>query len=532
MRGADLLIKSIVAAGIDKIFTLSGNQIMPIFDAAINSKIDLIHCRHEAAAVFMADGYAQTSGKVGIALVTAAPGFSNALGPLYAIRASQSPVLLLSGDSPFNQRNLMPFQELDQISISRGLVKKSSLIRKGNLIASEIVKGISIAKTGRPGPVHLALPFDLLNEEVKNISISQKEKYQQKLSIIDIKSKSLIFKLLKKSSKPLIITGPSLLEFRNKKLYDQINTSLNIPIISMTSPRGTNDPALGRIKTILEEADFIISIDKDIDFTLGNGSREVIKAESIVLLASEEKTISHAKQTLKERLKFSFISDPISSISFLIEKGETKEYYSWSNRVKKLLKERPKPLSRKGEKITPDALCRIVVNELEHIKDIIYISDGGEFGQWAQAAIPIQNLFTNGLSGAIGGAIPQAIGASLANPKSTIVSFMGDGTAGFQIAEWETARRFNLPIIYIIGNDRRWGAEVEIQKRDYGLERAKYCILDSLTRYDIIAKGFGCEGFFTNSESGLKKAIKHSLLTKKTTVIDIEMEGFPAPSFS
>ena len=92
MRGAELLIKSIVAAGIDKIFTLSGNQIMPIFDAAIDSKIDLIHCRHEAAAVFMADGYAQTSGKVGIALVTAAPGFSNALGPLYALRASQSPV--------------------------------------------------------------------------------------------------------------------------------------------------------------------------------------------------------------------------------------------------------------------------------------------------------------------------------------------------------------------------------------------------------------------------------------------------------
>ena len=74
--------------------------------------------------------------------------------------------------------------------------------------------------------------------------------------------------------------------------------------------------------------------------------------------------------------------------------------------------------------------------------------------------------------------------------------------------------------------------KVEIQKRDYGLERAKYCMLDSLTRYDIIAKGLGCEGFFTNSESGLKKAIKNSLLTKKTTIIDIEMEGFPAPSFS
>ena len=113
MRGADILVQSIAKSGTDIIFSVSGNQIMPIFDAVIDSKIKIVHCRHEASAVFMADGYSQTSGKVGIALVTAAPGFSNALGPLYAIKATQSAVVLLSGDSSVSQDGLMPFQELN-----------------------------------------------------------------------------------------------------------------------------------------------------------------------------------------------------------------------------------------------------------------------------------------------------------------------------------------------------------------------------------------------------------------------------------
>ena len=122
MRGADLLAKSILKSGTDKIFTVSGNQIMPFFDAAIDVKLELIHCRHEASAVFMADGFFQTSGKVGIALVTAAPGFTNALGPLYSINQSQSAIVLLSGDTPFYQESLMSFQKLDQILSDNGSV--------------------------------------------------------------------------------------------------------------------------------------------------------------------------------------------------------------------------------------------------------------------------------------------------------------------------------------------------------------------------------------------------------------------------
>ena len=163
MRAADQLIHSLLAAGTDTIFSLSGNQIMSIYDAALDHPIKLVHSRHEAGAVYMADGYARSSGKIGVALVTAAPGFTNALGPLYAIMKTQTPMLLLSGDSPVNQDKLMPFQELDQPEIAQHLVKESWRVTNAERLADDLAGGIALARSGRPGPVHISLPQDMLN---------------------------------------------------------------------------------------------------------------------------------------------------------------------------------------------------------------------------------------------------------------------------------------------------------------------------------------------------------------------------------
>ena len=125
MRGADLLTKALSEAGVKTIFSLSGNQIMPVYDACIDAGIRLVHVRHEASAVFMADAWAQLTGNVGVALVTAAPGFGNGLGPLYTASASESPVVFLSGDAPVGQDGQGAFQELDQAAVSAPLTKAS-----------------------------------------------------------------------------------------------------------------------------------------------------------------------------------------------------------------------------------------------------------------------------------------------------------------------------------------------------------------------------------------------------------------------
>ncbi len=529
MRGADILIQSICKSEINVIFSVSGNQIMPIFDAAIDSKIQIVHCRHEASAVFMADGYAKTSGKTGIALVTAAPGFSNALGPLYAIKASQSPVVLLSGDSPLNQDGLKPFQELNQTKIAQELVKKSWRVNNVENIGFDIAKAISISKTGRPGPVHLSLPFDILNSNSMKAEVPSKSYFHPRVSKLNSHSKDSIIQILKKYKNPLILTNSALSESRHPNLINDLS-KFQIPIICISSPRGLNDPAQGEIKSVVRQADLVFLIDKEIDFTLGFGRENVFSANAFIVIADQIKTIKHAKKILGKKVILSAKADPKNVISFILSLKSLIIDKSWKSKVQKLVTSRPKEPKKKTTKISPSELCKTVI-KMVNLDKTIFIIDGGEFGQWAQANAPISKMFPNGLSGAIGGSVSQAIGASFANPGSQILSFMGDGTAGFHPAEWETARRFNLPIIYIIGNDQRWGAEVEIQINDYGKKRAKFCYLDNITRYDKIAKAMGCEGFHVKSFNELRQSMVKALKLKKTTVIDVEIEGFAAPSF-
>ena len=125
MNGAAALTQTLRNAGVDTVFSLSGNQIMPVYDAAIDSELRLIHTRHEAAAVYMADGWAQVTGQLGVALVTAAPGFANAISALYTARMQEVPVLFLSGDSPVSGDGSGTFQELDQVAIASPVVKHS-----------------------------------------------------------------------------------------------------------------------------------------------------------------------------------------------------------------------------------------------------------------------------------------------------------------------------------------------------------------------------------------------------------------------
>jgi len=161
----------------------------------------------------------------------------------------------------------------------------------------------------------------------------------------------------------------------------------------------------------------------------------------------------------------------------------------------------------------------------------IYVIDGGEVGQWAQSVLPLDQALINGTSGAIGGSLPQAIGAALAQPKRPIIAIMGDGTAGFYLSELDTARRLGLKLIVVIVNDLRWGAEVVIQERVYGKDRVQGCLLDDKTRYDQIAQGFGANGLYAETPEALQKALIAAGKNRKPTVINAMIKGMPAPSF-
>jgi acetolactate synthase-1/2/3 large subunit len=531
MRGADVVAQTLSAAGVKTIFTLSGNQIMPVFDACIDADIRLIHVRHEAAAVFMADAWAQLTGGVGVALVTAAPGFANALGPLYTARASESPVLLLSGDSPVAADGLGPFQELDQAAVAAPLVKAAYRPTDGVALGRDMAAALKTARSGRPGPVQVALAFDVLNEDVVDTAVAGDLDSQPQT--LEAGALETILETLSAADRPLVLTGPFLNTTRSKGRLDQAANALGAPVLSLESPRGLKDPALGDLPGIFAAADAVLCLGKKVDFAVNFGRTPVFDpACKFLVVDPEPDHLDRARNALGDRLIGAWKADAGPTIEALISHGsDTKNREDWRAKVAGAIAARVSPtedVSPEG-RIQPIAVCREVQKVLDQANDPVLVLDGGEFGQWAMALLSAPRRLINGPAGAIGGGIGYAIGAKANRPDATVIAVMGDGTAGFHLSEFETAVRNNLPFVAIIGNDARWNAEYQIQLRDFGENRLIGCEL-SPTRYDLAVAGLGGHGEYVTNLDQLADALQRALASGLPACINVEIEGLAAPA--
>jgi len=532
MRGADLLVQTLAKAGVDTIFTLSGNQIMPIFDACLDAGIRLVHARHEGACGFMADAYAQVTGKPGIALVTAAPGFANGLGPLYSARSAESPVILMSGDSPRAHDGMGAFQELDQVRISEPLTKLSFRPRAASALGEDMAQALRAATAGRPGPVHMALPFDLLNEEVGEVDLPSDINLAPETVAPDADTVGVLTAALRGASRPVILTGPVLNPSRAVGLLDQLADAADAPVVPLESPRGLNDPCLGRFAETLAKADVIVSLGKYLDFTTGFAQPPAMSATCRFLVVDPDAMIlGRARRALGARLRYAARADSPAAAETLIaamDGGDARA--EWRREMAEAVADRtPVPAESGDGPMHPATLCVAVQRLLDAADDPILIVDGGEFGQWAQACINAPTRVINGPSGAIGGALCYAVGVKTARPNATVVVLMGDGTVGFHFAEFETAHRYGADFTCIVGNDARWNAEVLIQMRDYGPDRVHGCELNP-TRYDLAAAGFGCHGEHVDDPAVLDAALKRADESGLPALVNVAIDGQPAPS--
>ncbi len=533
MRGADLLARALAEAGCRTLFTLSGNQIMPIFDACLEHDIRLVHVRHEAAAVHMADAWSQLTGSVGVALVPAGPGFANALSPLYSATHSESAVVLLSGDSPLSGDGRGAFQELDQAAAAAPLVKATRRTRRAAELGEDVAWAIRLALSGRPVPVHLALPFDLLNAETP-AATPPAEAFVPEVWEADAASLGAIVEAARAARRPLVLTGPALNRSRAAGLADEVSAALAAPVVALESPRGLGDPALGAFARVLARADLVVSLGKRIDFTLRFAGPGVLdEGCRVMLIDPEADALEQARAALGARLQLGERGDAAATARALAKSPieESNSRAAWRAEVVAAIARRDTEAERRvaAGRISPIALGRAVQACLDQAAAPILISDGGEFGQWAQACITAPTRLINGPAGAIGGALPQAVAARLARPEATVVALMGDGTIGFNLAEFDTALRHDAPFLAVVGNDARWNAEYQIQLRDYGPERLVGCELRA-TRYDPAVRGLGGHGEYVDAPADLAPALERALASGLPACVNVEIEGLPAPS--
>jgi thiamine pyrophosphate-dependent acetolactate synthase large subunit-like protein len=178
-------------------------------------------------------------------------------------------------------------------------------------------------------------------------------------------------------------------------------------------------------------------------------------------------------------------------------------------------------------KVHPVELCRAIAPVLEHHPDAVLVCDGGEIGQWAQT-LPFSRRIINGVAGSIGASLPFAVAARLAEPRAPVIAVMGDGTFGFHMAELDTAVRYDLPLVAVVGNDATWNAEHQIQLREYGPNRTHGCELLP-SRYDLVAAALGGHGEFVTSAGDLSPALERAIASGKPACVNVMIERVAAP---
>ena len=562
IRGADALCHTLRAAGVTRIFTLSGNHIMPVFDAALDAGIELIHVRHEAAAVHMADAYARLTGKPAVALVTGGPGHANAVPALYTAQMSESPVVLLSGHAPNDQVGMGSFQEMRQAEMAAPVTKAAWTAASADTLSADMLRALREAASGRPGPVHVSLPTDALESATgtrpetvgaQHFQGNDALRAAPTMPLGDTTAASLLA-WLAGGKQPLILTGPATLTRAGRVKLQALEDACGVPVTGMESPRGVNDPALGGFAQMLAQADRVLLIGKKVDFTLKLG-KAFAAACGLMQVDAEEVELARARHALGARLAGQFQADAFSAIAALIDAagvaGAPAPRSGWCDEVASALRYRPAAwdgaTSTLPQRLHPVQVCRPLQSILDRHADAVLVSDGGEFGQWAQACLTAPQRIINGPAGAIGSALPFALGARMAlldiagargltqaNPLSKqtatppVIALMGDGTFGFHPAEFDTAVRYNLPFVAIVGNDARWNAEYQIQLKSYGAQRLVGCELLP-TRYDQVAIAFGGHGELVTEAAQLLPAVERAIASGKPACINVMMEGVPAP---
>jgi len=519
-RGADALAAALVSEGVKRVFALSGNHVMPVFDALIDSGVELVHVRHEAAAVHMADAHARLTGEAGVALVTGGPGHANAVGALYTALMAESPVVLLSGHAPLSELGNAAFQEMRQAEMAAVVTKASGVTSGAEHVAVDFVKAVRVARAGRPGPVHLSLPTDVLEAETAPapLPVVPAARYPA----VDPR---VVVDRFAAAQRPLILCGPMCMTRDGRARMAALEAASGVPVIGMESPRGVNDPSLGALAEVLVRADAVLLLGKRLDFTLRFG--KAFSGECTLLQVDTDRSeIDRTKRAMGDRFKGATPAETFDAMETLARAEWKKAPEAWNAEVHAALAWRP---AGWGDLATVRLLAPLQ-SLLDAHPESVLVCDGGEFGQWAQAVLHAPDRVINGVAGSIGAALPFAVAARLARPQAPVLAVMGDGTFGFHPAEIDTAVRCQAPFLCVVGNDARWNAEYQIQVRDYGRERARGCELLP-ARYDQVAVAFGGHGEHVGPGGDLLAAARRGLASGKPAVLNVTIEGAAAPTF-
>ncbi len=538
MTGAEILVKALQDEGVEIIFGYPGGVLLDFYDALFKSGMRHILTRHEQAAAHAADGFARSSGKVGVCMATSGPGATNLVTGIATAQMDSVPLVAFTGQVPTHMIGGDAFQEADIIGITRPITKHSYLARSAAELPKIIQEAFHIASTGRPGPVVIDLPKDVFQDKAKydrpeavNIR-GYKPKVRGHLPQI-----KRVMGEIRKARRPVIYAGggivisgatADLVKFAEKNMIPVTNTLLGLggfpgdhPLfLGMLGMHGTYQANM-----TIHESDLIIAIGARFDDRVtGNVAKFAPKA-TIVHIDIDPSAISKnikvhipvvgdVKGVLKEMNKLQTGEKPV-----------WKEIRSkWLETVKEWGEERPLTYDEKSRVIKPqyviEKLCELTPD------DAIITTEVGQNQMWVAQFYKFmkpRTLLSSGGLGTMGYGFPAAMGAQFAFPDRVVVGVAGDGSIQMNIQELATVAQHNIPVKIIILNNCFLGMVRQWQELFYGARYSSTC-LSSNPDFVKVAEAFGVKGIRITEKTKVVEGLKEALEHPGPVLVDCQVE--------
>lgn len=535
-HGGRLVAHALKREGVKYIFSLCGGHINPIFDGCLDEGIEIIGTRHEQAAAHMAEAWSLVTGQMGVCVVTAGPGVTDAVTGVANAYENHTPMLVLGGRSDVSVNDIGSLQDIDQMNLYESITKWSRVCYDTERIPEYVAMACRQALTGRLGPVYLELPQDVLYAKVPKSKVSFPARYRTTLRPrADRQSLRNAAEMLSKAERPVIIAGTGCLFSDAGDALAALAEHAGIPVLTHAGGRGVLPdshplalcPAgMTEMGGALLRSDVIIMLGVRLDFMLGYG--RVLPASTKLIQVD----IEPARIGFNRGPDVGIFADVKLVLEDLLSEIPKNPDRPWVAEIEQMKEANRKKRARTKLDSVPIHPRRLA----QDVRDVCgteatYVIDGGFASLWGLETLPAERPGSvigtiTGPMGCLGVGLPYALAAKVAEPDRRVVLFVGDGSFGLNVVEIDTAMRYNLPVMCVIANDQAWGMIKVGQIAAYGRDRVVGSEL-GLVRYDKWVESMGGHGEFVERPQDIKPALERALKSGKTSCVNVIIKTVP-----
>jgi acetolactate synthase I/II/III large subunit len=517
---AHLVAGFLVRRGVHRVYGLCGGHIQPIWDEVARAGIQIVDVRHESAAVYMAQAQADLTGSLGVAIVTAGPGLTNAATGIANASVSRSPILVISGRPPRPQAGMGALQDIPQGDLVRPICRRVEVVSERHHVLPRLEATVRAAEgVGTPaGPAYIDFPTDLLREVITDADVDDRL-FEPRIPEKLVPSQDAISRaaaLIREGKRLLVISGggardasAELAAFLQTSGALYLDTTESRGVIPLDHPAAV--PA-ARAK-VMAEADMIITVGRRLDFQLAYGSPAVFSTDArFVRLGTSSDELSDNRRGDAE-----LRGDVSATLKALLEAGVVPEQPdgTWTESMRAYNREKTEKFVAGLGKQPPGSDRRMhpqtllaAVNEFID-GDTIVVADGGDILSFARAALRAETYLDPGALGCLGVGVPFAVSAALTFPDRRVIAVIGDGSFGLSAMEIDTAVRSGARAVFVVANNGAWGIERNDQLVGYNGNLVGVDLPGC--RYDLVAQGLGAYAERIERPEDLPGAIERAL---------------------